>query len=654
MRWHDQVWLDANQRSLVHEVDRLCRRIEQRRGPGPNGEPHGEVGPEPPAWTDPEPPVWRFVQDLFGLSDFERDVLLLCAGVELSSQLREQCEKLARELGRSLPSFGMALALLDGPHWTALAPDRPLRRWKLLEPDTGRGVTGGELRIDEHILHALAGHHVLDERLRDIVTPLPSPPPSFPSHEALVVPVARSLRAAAGRVMIHGADALARQGVAARALAGLGLTPYRLRAVDVPLSARERALLATLWSRDAGLAPAGLVLEVGDHDGVDHKQAAGALLQLVRGAVVVTHREPIHWSELPLALIEVPRPSLPEQRIQWRALLTDRAVVDELELENILSEFRVGVDQMTAAVTTANALANDAPVTVTAGKRKHGLVWQTLRHTSRGRLDELAQRIESDSGWDDLVLPAQTMELLRMLVVQARHRGTVYETWGFAGGSRRGLGLSALFSGPSGVGKTLAAEVIASELELDLYKVDLSQLVSKYIGETEKNLARVFDAADVGGVVLLFDEADALFGQRSEVKDSHDRYANVEVSYLLQRKEAFRGLAVLTTNQKSALDPAFLRRLRFVVQFPHPDLGHRAQLWHKAFPSAVRTAGLDIERLARMNLTGGNIRSVAVNAAFLAAEARESVGMHHVIQAARVEYFKLERPFSPAELGGPS
>jgi SpoVK/Ycf46/Vps4 family AAA+-type ATPase len=277
-----------------------------------------------------------------------------------------------------------------------------------------------------------------------------------------------------------------------------------------------------------------------------------------------------------------------------------------------------------------------------------------LRRSSRGRLDTLAQRIDSEAGWEDLVVPPQTLELLRTLTIQARHRATVYETWGFASRSRRGLGLSALFSGPSGVGKTLAAEVVANELELDLYKIDLSQMVSKYIGETEKNLARVFDAAEAGGVVLLFDEADALFGHRSEVKDSHDRYANIEVSYLLQRMEAFRGIAVLTTNQKSALDSAFMRRIRFVVQFPHPDSGHRALLWKKAFPAAAALANLDIERLARLNLSGGNIRSVALNAAFLAAESREPVGMHHVMQAARAEYLKLERPFSLAEFGGAS
>ena len=175
-----------------------------------------------------------------------------------------------------------------------------------------------------------------------------------------------------------------------------------------------------------------------------------------------------------------------------------------------------------------------------------------------------------------------------------RHRAKVYDEWGFAEQSNRGLGLSALFSGPSGTGKTLAAEILANELRLDLFRIDLSAVVSKYIGETEKNLRRVFDAAEEGGAVLLFDEADALFGKRSEVKDSHDRYANVEVSYLLQRMEAYRGLAILTTNMKEALDPAFLRRLRFVVQFPFPDQAHRAEIWRRIFPAKTPTDELDL------------------------------------------------------------
>jgi SpoVK/Ycf46/Vps4 family AAA+-type ATPase len=233
-----------------------------------------------------------------------------------------------------------------------------------------------------------------------------------------------------------------------------------------------------------------------------------------------------------------------------------------------------------------------------------------------------------------------------------RHRLTVYEQWGFGRPGTRGLGISALFAGASGTGKTLAAEVLASNLELDLYRIDLSSVVSKYIGETEKNLRRIFDAADEGGAVLLFDEADALFGKRSEVKDSHDRYANIEVSYLLQRMECFRGLAILTTNLRSAVDTAFLRRIRFSVQFPFPDPGQRAEIWRRSFPPEAPTEGIDIERLSQLNVAGGNIRNIALHAAFLAADDGKSVGMGHLLHAARSEYAKLEKALTEAEIHG--
>jgi SpoVK/Ycf46/Vps4 family AAA+-type ATPase len=195
----------------------------------------------------------------------------------------------------------------------------------------------------------------------------------------------------------------------------------------------------------------------------------------------------------------------------------------------------------------------------------------------------------------------------------------------------------------------MAAEVLARDLRLDLYRIDLSQVVSKYIGETEKNLRRLFDAAEQGGAVLLFDEADALFGKRTEVKDSHDRFANIEVSYLLQRMEAYRGLAILTTNFKSALDPAFLRRLRFVVHFPFPDAEHREAIWRTIFPAQAPTDGLRPEWLARLDVAGGNIRNIALNAAFLAAETEGPVRMRHLRQAAQAEYAKLERRLTPTE-----
>jgi SpoVK/Ycf46/Vps4 family AAA+-type ATPase len=279
-------------------------------------------------------------------------------------------------------------------------------------------------------------------------------------------------------------------------------------------------------------------------------------------------------------------------------------------------------------------------------------LWDACRVHSRPRLEGLAQRIEPAAIWDQLVLPEKQLQTLRQIAIHVRRRAKVYQSWGFASQGSRGLGISAVFAGPSGTGKTMAAEVLANELRLDLFRIDLSQVVSKYIGETEKNLRRVFDAADAGAAILLFDEADALFGKRSEVKDSHDRFANIEISYLLQRMETYRGLAVLTTNRKSALDQAFLRRIRFAVEFPFPEAPQRAEIWRRVFPLATPTEGLRIDSLARLNAAGGHIRNIAMGAAFLAADADEPVRMSHLLSAARSEFAKLERPLTDAEVAG--
>ncbi len=279
-------------------------------------------------------------------------------------------------------------------------------------------------------------------------------------------------------------------------------------------------------------------------------------------------------------------------------------------------------------------------------------LWNTCRLLARPRLAELAQRIESTATWNDLVLPERERELLRRIALHVRQRVKVYESWGFGARGSRGLGISALFAGASGTGKTMAAEVLANELRLDLFRIDLSQVVSKYIGETEKNLSRVFDAAEEGASILLFDEADALFGKRSEVKDSHDRYANVEVSYLLQRMEAYRGLAILTSNRKNALDQAFLRRIRFVIDFPFPEVAQRAEMWRRVFPLHTPTEGLQIDRLARLRVSGGNIQNIAIGAAFLAADAQQPVRMQHLLSSTRSEFAKLETPLADAEVAG--
>jgi SpoVK/Ycf46/Vps4 family AAA+-type ATPase len=246
------------------------------------------------------------------------------------------------------------------------------------------------------------------------------------------------------------------------------------------------------------------------------------------------------------------------------------------------------------------------------------------------------------------VLSDQARATIGALLAHVRHRARVLGDWGY---DRRGLAVTALFSGPSGTGKTTAAEAVAAELELDLIAVDLSQVVSKYLGDTEKNLARLFDAAE-SGAVLLFDEGDALFAKRTEVRDHRDRYANLEVSYLLQRLESFAGIAILTSNARESIDAAFTRRMRFVVSFPFPDAAQRVQLWAHAFPPGVRTEGLDNRRLAQLSVTGGTIAQLALHAAFLAADDDRPVGMAHVLAAARIEAAKIDRPLSPQEIKG--
>jgi hypothetical protein len=340
----------------------------------------------------------------------------------------------------------------------------------------------------------------------------------------------------------------------------------------------------------------------------------------------------------PAVVLDVRHPQPEEQRAAWETVLDGPA-------DAIAGQFSLSVADIHTVAAEARARATD-------GEDTAALAWDLCRARLRARLDGLARRVEARAGWDQLVLPPAEIATLHAIAAQLRQRATVYERWGFAAQGSRGLGISALFYGPSGTGKTLAAEVLAASLRLDLYRIDLSSVVSKYIGETEANLRRVFDTAEESGAILLFDEADALFGKRSEVKDSHDRYANIEVSYLLQRMEEYRGLAVLTTNLKSSLDSAFLRRLRFVVQFPFPDAAHRAAIWRAVFPPGVPTQGLDWARLATLRVAGGNIRSIALNAAFLAADAGESVGMAHVLAATRSEYAKLERPLTPSEIGG--
>jgi SpoVK/Ycf46/Vps4 family AAA+-type ATPase len=365
------------------------------------------------------------------------------------------------------------------------------------------------------------------------------------------------------------------------------------------------------------------------------------------GILLVSVRDALRNCRRPMVRVDVERPTGQEQQALWRRSLGPIAERLNGEADLATTHFHLPWDSIRAAGEKVRQRVWSGD-----GRPLDAILWDECRAISRSRLDDLAQRIEPAATWEDIVLPPPALAALRSIASHVRQRPRVYEDWGFALKGRRGLGISALFCGASGTGKTMAAEVLANELRLDLYRIDLSAIVNKYIGETEKNLRRVFDAAEESGAILLFDEADALFGKRSEVKDAHDRYANIEVSYLLQRIEAYRGLAILTSNMKQAIDGAFLRRIRFVVQFPFPDAAQRMEIWQRIFPSGTPTEGLRLDKLARLNLSGGNIRNLALGAAFLAADAGEPVRMRHLLLAAHAEYAKLEKPLSEAEIGG--
>jgi SpoVK/Ycf46/Vps4 family AAA+-type ATPase len=365
-------------------------------------------------------------------------------------------------------------------------------------------------------------------------------------------------------------------------------------------------------------------------------------------------------------VVEVSRPTAREQMKLWKAAL---GLPGKLRAGRLAEQFNLDESAIRATAAAVRAGFPHPPGRPPARPNPRAVfrrAWDECRARTRPAVDGLAQRIDPAAGWDDLVLPDAVSKQLNELVAQVNDRWRVYDQWHLRDRMNRGLGVSALFNGDSGTGKTTAAEVVAGRLRLDLYRIDLSAVVNKYIGETEKNLRRVFDAFEDGGAVLFFDEADALFGKRTEVRDSHDRYANIEVSYLLQRLEAYRGLAILATNNRGALDPAFLRRLRFVVTFPTPDRDQRRAIWVKTLPPPRRpgappcrpglpTDHLDYDWLAGFDkLTGGTIHAAAVHAAFLAAgRGHRAVTMDDVRDAVQAEYVKLNQPLRPAALALP-
>jgi hypothetical protein len=642
-------WVAANQRYLMARLavvrEALGSCAAQGKSQPGAGAYDAEERVREAAEAMPSPAALDNLCATFRLSPFEQSILLLCAGMELDGSFPSLCAAAHAEAQRACPTFSLALAALPGAHWSALTPAAPLRNWRLVEIGAGETLTNSPIRIDERVLHYLTGISCLDARLRSLIEPEPPPshlPPSQHAQAHRIVEVWSRARQELPLVHLGGDEQEGKRAAASHACQALGLQLYVLRAADLPQSVVEREAFARLWEREAALSHAALLIDCEDSEA---PPALRPFVEQVSGMLLVASREPLGTGRRRSAHVMINRPSADEQQRLWREALGELAPRLDGQVEALVAQFDLRMDEIRAA--GAQITADDGPE---AQQDIAGRLWEICRTSARTKIDDLAQRIEPVAGWEDLVLPPAQMQTLREVAAQVRQRSRVYESWGFASKGKRGLGISALFAGASGTGKTMAAEVLARELRLDLYGIDLSQVVSKYIGETEKNLRRVFDAAEAGGAVLLFDEADALFGKRSEVKDSHDRYANIEVSYLLQRMEAYRGLAILTTNMKSVLDTSFLRRIRFIVQFPFPDATHRAEIWRRIFPAETPTENLDMTKLARLNVVGGNIRNIALQAAFLAADQNEPVRMAHLLRAARTEYTKLEQPLTDTEV----
>jgi len=598
-------------------------------------------------------PALRMVAELTSLGQLETALLLLAAAPAIDGAFALAYAQLQGGPGHGRATLQLALAIEledSGARLLALdvlMPARPLRALRLIdaETDTREPVLTRALSVDERMADYLRGVNRIDERVERMLASPPVAPASASTEQAGHAAAALIAAQPATWMTINLIGRIGRGAEQAARVAceSLGLTPRLLDIVRlVALSPADRAEQLALLGRDALLAGLALVVDTrGIQAASEQAAVVDELIATVAATLFIVSAE--RWpGDRGIATVQVPGPSREEQRQLWRTALNGDAQQIESGIDAIVQQFDLGGPAIAGIVERASRAG---PAISTES------LWTACRQQSGIALDEFAGCLSTCYGWDDIVLPDDVRMQLRELAGQVRQRGRVYDRWGFGAQLARGRGITALFAGASGTGKTMAAEILASDLALDLYRVDLAGVVSKYIGETEKNLRRVFEAAEHSGAILFFDEADTLFGTRTEVRDSHDRYANLEVNYLLQRMEDYAGLAILATNRRSALDSAFLRRLRFVIEFPFPTADDRRRIWERVFPAAAPTERLELAFLSRLELSGGNIKSIALNAAFLAAAQQESIGMPAVMRAAAREYAKLSKPVSAAEFG---
>jgi SpoVK/Ycf46/Vps4 family AAA+-type ATPase len=634
----------------------------------------------------------------YGLSPFDLNVLLIALAPELDLRYERLYAYLQDDVTRRRPSVDLALNLLCPSaeikieQRARFAPGSPLVRHNIVHllPDQNQiqpPLLAHYLKVDEQIVRCLLAEWSLDERLiscSEFITPDVSLS-DLPLDDE-VRQIFKTLADRAGNyrhaalIYLQGplgagqrriAEALAYEFGAPLLIADLS---QAANASAADFEGRLGLLFREAWLRNAILFLDG----VDSLRGVERELYFQSLLESLAGTSVITilnGRQP--WgpfghntSGTPLGVvtITIPYPDFEQRRSHWQSNLGADIQLGDDELDALSNRFRLTADQIAEAVATAriNADWTDASIlpepplaeSSKTDSEQAKIDWfaellASARRQSSHDLSSLAWKIEPHYTWRDIVLPDDPVTQLREVCSRVANQHEVLGKWGFGDKLAHGKGVSALFVGPPGTGKTMAAEVIANELGLDLYKIDLSGVVSKYIGETEKNLDRIFATAENANAILFFDEADALFGKRSEVHNSLDRYANIETSYLLQKMEQYEGIAILATNMRQCMDEAFTRRLQFIIEFPFPDETQRRQIWQVLFPDqAPREEEIDFEFLARQfRLAGGNIKNIVLGAAFLAASNGGRIGMEQLIRAARREYQKMGRVLNANDLG---
>lgn len=594
----------------------------------------------------PTPPQLKMLSQLCELTEFEEQVILLCAGVAIDPKFHQLCAQLNGNEKSPYPTLALALATLPDAEWRILSPQSPLNHWQLLDIAPHHTPTQAPISLDRRILCYLLGEPAFDEKLSDFIEPLPNFNDALaPSYIAIAEQLLQAWTIPncdrPSLVQLCGTERRAKIAIAQAVCNHLNLNLYDIDGHTLPTNTHELKQLARRWEREALLSDAVLLIEGEELTNANQAEMLRQWVHQLKTLAILSSEQRQHFPKLSCLTLEIPTLPHSEKRHLWQTYLGDRATELNGQLEPIITQFNLSGHNIQVAC----ASMQSTPLEILPEK-----LWQHCRNQARPQLEHLAQRIPCTATWDELILPTRQKAILHNIATQVKHRSQVYDQWGFSQKSSRGLGITALFAGVSGTGKTMAAEVLAQEFDLDLYRIDLSAVSSKYIGETEKNLRKIFDAAESGGAVLLFDEADALFGKRTQVKDSHDRHANLEVSYLLQRMEAYQGLAILTTNLKDSLDQAFLRRLRFIINFPYPQKDSRSEIWARIFPTQTPTRGLNYELLGQLDMAGGNIRSIALNSAFIAAAADEPIMMRHILEAAKAECSKIGRSLSRDEV----